>query len=240
MAIKVPLDLNEAFVDRHAEIDPTTGSPVADPVMSSLSNAVKLAREGAVSLRDYETAATADRSVTPEWNILRIAEAARKTGQRVAGQMDAARSKAIAEIEAIEKRISAPPAPKDNVALSIESDITRTLASMGDKERTDAVAKAKADNNETILAAILRRPAMVSGLGEAQLESIRHHYRAHLHPADYARLQRLRKAVEATERSGHLFVSIVNSAADTPAARLAAANARAVEDAQRLHAGQGA
>ncbi|RVC64389.1 hypothetical protein [Mesorhizobium sp.] len=237
MALKIPLDLNEAFVSRHAETDPTTGASIADPVLDGLSNAVKLAREQANVLANFEKAAMADRTQTAEANVLRVAVAAGKSGERVAAQLDAARTRAKNEIANIEKRTGAPPPPKDSVALSIEAQITDRLAAMGDKERIDAIAKAKADNNETIIAAVLRRPAMLSGLGEAQLESVRHHYRQHTHASDYARLQRLTKAVDAMEKSGRLFVSIVKSAADTPMARQAAIAAREAEAAAAHAAG---
>ncbi|RUV08163.1 hypothetical protein EOA79_01460 [Mesorhizobium sp. M1A.F.Ca.IN.020.03.2.1] len=235
MALKIPADLNETFVNRHAEIDPTTGAPVADPVFDGLANAVRLAREQAGMLANLEKAAMADKTMTPEANVVRVASAASKTGERVAAQLDVARTRAMAEIANIEKRTSSPPPPKDSVALSIESDITRALASMGDKERADAIAQAKAQGDETVIAAILRRPAMVSGLGEAQLEGIRHAYRQHFHSADYARLQRLQRAVEAMEKSGRLFVGIIKSAMDTPFARQAAIAAREA-DAAAAHA----
>ncbi|TIT38076.1 MAG: hypothetical protein E5W76_21975, partial [Mesorhizobium sp.] len=186
MALKIPLDLNEAFVSRHAETDPTTGAPIADPVLDGLSNAVKLAREQANVLANFEKAAMADRTQTAEANVLRVAVAAGKSGERVAAQLDAARTRAKNEIANIEKRTGAPPPPKDSAALSIEAQITDRLAAMGPKERADAIAHAKATNNETIIAAILRRPAMLSGIGEAQLEGVRHHYREHTHASDYA------------------------------------------------------
>lgn len=231
MAIKVPLDLNEAFVDRLAELDTTTGTPVADPVMSGLSNAVKLAREQASALANLEKAALADRTQTPEANVLRVATAAGKTGERVAAQLDAARTRAMAEIANIETRTGAPPPPKDSTALSIEAEIRARLAAMNPKERADAIAKAKADNSETVIAAILRGPAMLSGVTETEQAMLRHAYRQRAHSADYARMQRLAKALDATERSGRLFVGIVNSAKDTPMARQAAIAAREAEAA---------
>lgn len=236
MALKIPLDLNEAFVDRHAEIDPTTGAPVADPVLSGLSSAVKLAREQATVLANFEKAALADRTQTAEANVLRIAAAAGKTGKRVADQLDAARTRAKTEIANIEKRTGSPPPPKDSLALAIESEIRARLAAMGPKERADAIATAKAENNEAVIAAVLRGPAMLTGLGAAQLEGIRHHYRMRFHSADYARLERLTKAVDAMERSGRLFVGIVRSASDTPMARQAAIAAREAENAAAAHA----
>lgn len=239
MAIKIPLDLNESFVNRHAEIDPTTGAPIADPVMSGLSNAVKAAREQATSLANLEKAALADRTQTPEAHVVRIAAAASKTGGQVAALLDAARTRAKTEIANIEKRTGAPPPPKDSVALSIEAEIRGRLAAMGPKERADAIAQAKADNNETVIAAVLRGPAMLTGLGTAELNGIRHHYRERFHAADYARLQRLQRAVDAVERSGRLFVGVIKSAEDTQIARqLAVAARQEIEAGRRAHAGE--
>ncbi|RWF64850.1 hypothetical protein [Mesorhizobium sp.] len=237
MALKIPLDLNEAFVSRHAETDPTTGAPIADPVLDGLSNAVKLAREQATVLANLEKAALADRTQTPEANVLRVATAAGKSGERVAAQLDAARTRAKNEIANIEKRTGAPPPPKDSLALSIEAEIRARLAAMPPKQREAALAKAKADNDQTVIAAVLRGPAMLTGLGAAQLEGIRHHYRQHTHASDHARLQRLQRAVDAMEKSGRLFVSIVKSAADTPMARQAAIAQREAEAAAAHAAG---
>ncbi|RJT38689.1 hypothetical protein D3227_15590 [Mesorhizobium waimense] len=234
--VKVPLDLNEAFVDRHAETDPLTGAPIADPVLSGMSNAVKLAREQATVLANFEAAALADRTQTPEANLLRIANAAGKTGKRVAVQLDAARTRAKTEIANIQKRTGSPPPPKDSLALAMEAEIRARLANMLPKDRAAAIAKAKAENNETIIAAVLRGPAMLVGMGEAEQNAIKHHYRMRFHAADYARLERLNKAVDAMERPGRLFVSLVRSAEDSPSARLAAINTRAVEEAAAAHA----
>lgn len=231
MAIRVPIDLNERFVTLHAEIDPTTGAPVADPMLDGLAGAVKLAREQATTLANLEKAVMADRTQTAEANVLRLASAASKTGERVAAQLDAARTRAKAEIASIETRTGAPPPPKDSTALSIEAEIRARLAAMNPKERADAIAKAKADNSETVIAAILRGPAMLSGVTETEQAMLRHAYRQRAHSADYARMQRLAKALDATERSGRLFVGIVNSAKDTPMARQAAIAAREAEAA---------
>ncbi|GLS35368.1 hypothetical protein GCM10010869_09560 [Mesorhizobium tianshanense] len=236
MALHVPIDLDERFIDRCAETDPLTRTPIADPVLSGLSSAVKLAREQATSLAAYEAAALADKTQTPEANVLRIAAAAGKTGERVAAQLDAARTRAKAEIANIEKRTGAPPPPKDAIALAMEAEIRTRLANMTPKQRGAAIAKAKAENNETIIAAVLRGPAILTGLGASQLEGVRHHYRQRFHAADYARLARLTKALDAMEKSGRLFVGLVRSAADSQAARLAATNKALLEEAAAAHA----
>ncbi|TRC76891.1 hypothetical protein FJV83_24175 [Mesorhizobium sp. WSM4307] len=236
MALNVPIDLDERMIDQFAETDPLTGKPVADPVVSGLSDAVRLAREQAKSLAALEAAALADKTTAFEASILRVASAAEKSGGRVATQLDAARTKAMTEIANIERRTGSPPPPKDSIALGIEAEIRARLASMTPKDRDAAISKAKAEGNEVIIAAVLRGPAMLVGLSEAEQNLMRHAYRERFHKADYARLTRLNKALEATDRSGRLFVKIVRTAIDSPAAILAATNRARLEELAAAHA----
>ncbi|RUX73896.1 hypothetical protein EN925_15060 [Mesorhizobium sp. M7A.F.Ca.US.006.04.2.1] len=236
MALHVPIDLDERIIDRIAETDRLTGAPIADPVISGLSNAVKLAREQAHSLAAYEAAAHADKTMTFEANLLRVAGAAEKSGSRVATLLDAARTRAITEIANIEKRTGTPPPPKDSIALSMEAEIRARLGNMPPKHRTAAIAKAKAENNEAIIGAVLRGQPLLTGLTETQQDAMRHHYRERFHSADYARLSRLKRALEAVDKSGRLFVKIVRDAVNTPAAMQAASNKAVLEESAAAHA----
>lgn len=114
----------------------------ADAAFTDLSAAMKFAREQATSLVNLERAALADRTLTHEGALLQIANAAPKSGERVAMRLDAARAKAKAEIDGIAKRTASPPSLKDAVGLGLEQETRARLASMPEKERRDAVARA--------------------------------------------------------------------------------------------------
>lgn len=224
MALKLPHGLDERAIEHFAERDRRTGQLKADAIFTDLSAAVKFAREQATSLVNLERAALADRTLTHEVALLQVANAALKSGERVATRLDAARAKARAEIDGITKRTASPPPPKDAVSLGLEQEIRARLASMPEKERRDAVAKAFSEGSEAIIAAVLRGPAMLVGMGQAEQDMLRHRYRETYHAADMARVERLQKALEATDRSGGMFVKLVTDASASPAARLAATN----------------
>lgn len=239
MALKLPVGLDERAIDHFAERDKRTGQPVADPAFAELSAAVRFAREQATSLVNLDTAAAVDRTQTREASLLQVANAALKSGERVATRLDAARAKAKAEIDGIVKRTACPPPPKDAVGLGLEQEIRARLALMPDKERRDAVAKAFSDGSEAIVAAVLRGPAMLIGMGQAEHDALRHRYRTTFHAKETARIEHLQKALEATDRSGKLFVKLVTEASASPAARLAATNKQRHDEAAAAAASLG-
>lgn len=234
MALKVPPGLNEQAVEHFAVRDRKSGR-IADEEVGALASAVKLAREEAIRLSHLEMATLADPTQTREAGLLQLANAAVRSGERIAAPLDAARAKVAARIAEIEKRISAPPAPRDALALSIESEVRARLAAMSDKDRSAAIDAALKAGDAVVVGAVLRGPALLTGLSDARHEMLRHSYRARFHKAEADRVSALRKALEATERMGNLFVSVVREATGSPAARLAASNKEIREQALAAH-----
>ncbi|MEQ1953405.1 hypothetical protein [Mesorhizobium sp. CN2-181] len=240
MALKLSPSISEETVEHFAERDRQTGQ-IADPIVVALAGAVKAAREEGTALVNFEKAAYADRTLTPEASVLHVAQQALKTGERVAKQVDSALQRAKAEVASVERRIAAPPAPKDLAGLHVAGEIRAALARMPEKERDDAIANAFVTQNLSVIAAVLNGPAFLSGIGEAKLGLIRARYQREQFPADVKRIETLGKAISAAERAGSLFFAFIKEAADSPSAQLAAAGVRQREEAAAaLQAGSGA
>lgn len=220
MALKVPPGLNEQAVEHFAVRDRKTGR-IADEEVGALASAVKLAREEAIRLSHLEMATLADPTQTREAGLLQLATAAVRSGERIAAPLDAARAKVAARIAEIEKRISAPPAPRDAVALSIESEVRRALAAMSDKDRSAAIDAALKAGDAVVVGAVLRGPALLTGLSDARMGMLRNAYKQRFHAAESERVATLNRALEATDRMGRLFVGLVREATSSPAVHLA-------------------
>lgn len=221
MALKVPPGLNEQAVEHFAVRDRKTGK-VTDEEVSALASVVRQAREEAVRLSHLEAATLADPTQTREAGLLQLANAAVKSGERIAKPLDAARARVAAKITEIEKRISAPPPPRDAVALSIESEVRARLAAMPESARNAAIEAALKAGDATVVGAVLRGPALLTGLSDARMGMLRNAYVQRFHPAESERIATLKKALETTDRMGQLFVGLVRQATSSTAVQLAA------------------
>lgn len=229
MTLRVPPSIDERTVEHLGERD-RSGQLVADPDLTELTTAVRLAREESERLVNLSNAVQQDGSMTPEAGLIRTSSAAMKAAERVAARLDASRAKVQAAIAALDKKTSAPPPPTNPAALHLESEIRARLASMKNDAERDKAIKAAA-NDMTVLGAILRGPAFLSGVSEAKLLTLRSAYASQFHPGEAKRRERLLKALEATERSGDAFVAFVRDMTDSKAAKIAAENARRAEEA---------
>lgn len=222
MPIKISPALDERAVQAFAEREVGTGAPVADKALDVLADGLKHAREEADRLAKLEEAAMADATQPKEAALLQVANAAVKSGERVAAKLDAARAQAQAELAALDKRTSCPAPPKDAVGLGLEQEIRARLAAMNEKDRKAAIDQAFADRNEAIIGAVLRGPALLVNMSPAHHDVVRAHYQQTFHAVDAKRRERIAKALDAVQRGGTAFVEIVRTAADDPITRLAA------------------
>lgn len=235
MALKISPAIDERTLTPFIERDPLTGKTVADPAVDGLAEALKHAREEAARLVKLDEAALADASQPKEAALLMVANAATKSGERVAARLDAARAKAQADIAALDKKTGCPPPPKDAVGLALEQEIRTRLAALPEKERDDAIDQAFADRNETIIGAVLRGPALLVGMGTARHNVVRTRYQREFHAVDMKRRERVAKALDAVQRGGTAFMEIVRTAADDPVTRLAAERKAKREAALAAH-----
>jgi hypothetical protein len=222
MALKMSPAIDERAIQHFAQRDPKTGAAVSDDALDPLVDAMKHAREEAARLVQVEQASMADASLPRAAALLQVANAALKSGQRVAAKLDAARGKAKAELAALDKRTGCPPPPRDAVALGLEQEIRARLAAMPESERKDAIDQAFTERNEAVIGAVLRGPAMLVGMSPARHNVVRARYQTEFHGVDMQRRERIAKALDAVERGGTAFMGIVRAAADDPAARIAA------------------
>lgn len=222
----VPLSLHEDLIERQYARDPETKAVVEDPALRALAGAVKTARLAVEQVAELHRAVGADKTITPEAAALTVRSAAVKLGEKAAKVLDDARAAALAEMQRVEAETAAPP-PGDP---AIESEVRSMLARATHEQRSKIVADAIKAGDDTTCGAVLRAgvPAWLSGLGQAELDMRREQWRRARHPGVSDRLDRMRKAIEATDRGGRLLVTFVQDAANSPAAQLAeAAAARA-------------
>ncbi|ESX23022.1 hypothetical protein X767_16705 [Mesorhizobium sp. LSJC264A00] len=146
-------------------------------------------------------------------------------------QLDAARAAAVKEIDRLAALTSAPPRPTSAVDVMLASEVRARFASMGDKQRAAALAAAVAD--DTVVAAVLNGPAMLSGITAEAMEMLRHRWRSERHGPDVDRMQRLGRAVEDIDRAGQLVVRFYSGLSSSEVVERAEASERAVQEALR-------
>ncbi|MEQ1951359.1 hypothetical protein [Mesorhizobium sp. CN2-181] len=231
--LTLPPSLDEETVAHVAVRDKQTGE-ISDPAVAGLAAAVKIAREEAAAPINVEKFTLSDTTLTADAALLSVAQAALASGTRVATRLDAARGRAKAEIESINKRTSCPPAPTGPVfGLQHEIEIRTALAGMPERVRESTINDAFKTKDLSIIGAVLRAPAFLSGVGKARLELIRAQYQREFHPGDAERVDVLNKALEATERAGVLFMKMVREASESPVIQLAQAGVRNRREAEQ-------
>jgi len=88
-----------------------------------------------------------------------------------------------------------------------ETEIRSALFAMKTEDRAKAITRAVDDGDDETLGAVLRGPVLLTGLGPAQREAIRHQWRVKRHPEEVARVARLRGALGDLDRAASLFTS---------------------------------
>ena len=232
MKFKAPIDIHEATVE-HFQPRDTQGQVLPDAVIGTLAVAVKKTRENTEALVSLADALSRDKAVTPEANALRLRDSALRLAEASAKKLDEAKAHAEEEIAALEQRIGTPPPPRDQLAVSMEVEIRSRLATMSDADRDKAIEGAFANKDQAVLSAVVRGAAFLSGMSPARYSMARHRYGALFHPEEMARRDRLKNALDATERSGKSFINFVTLMATNQTVTLAEAhaNARAAEQA---------
>ncbi len=230
MKLQTPLSLTpEAVTMFHKRDRLNGGAIVPDAAISAMEGSMKAAAEE--MQRVVAVAATRDPTVTVEAHALRVRDAALKAAERAAQRLDAAREAALADVARIQAETSAPPAPRDSVAMQIEIEIRSKLAGMDDKQRGEILAKAIRDGDDAIIGAALRGPSFLTGMGDADREMRRAAWRNARHPEAVDRELRLQKAVAAVDRGGKSMLAMVRQITETPAVQLAEAGKKRAEQA---------
>lgn len=232
--LHVSPSIDERVIDHLAEKQIGSVKPQPDPEQLALSGALKTAREEANALVSLANAVYADASQPPAAAAIQVVGAARKTGERVTARLDAAHAKVDATIASIEKTTFAP-LPQAGASLQLDPEIRAALKAMTPAQRTKELADAFAANDMSLIGPVLRAPGLLTGLGAAELDALRHKFRQTHFPAETRRLERLKKMRAASETGGKAFVKLVLQAADTKFANAAIAARSKREEALAAH-----
>ncbi len=223
----VPPSLHEAMVERHIALDPITRAQLPDTDISGLAAAMAASRRSAEQIAELARMLLADQSRTPEAAALELRKNALAVGEKAARVLDTARARVGAVIKLLDAETFSPPPPRDAVALALESEVRGTLARMTPEKRRKAIALALNGGDETICGAVLRAPAMLTGMDDNELAHTRLRWRLSRHPEKAGRMERLQKAAEDADRGGNLLMSFIEKVSNSPAARIAQSRADA-------------
>lgn len=219
MSIRVPPSLHEAFVDRHQARDPITRELLPDEELRTLSRAMASARLQAEQLSELATAMRADRTRTPEAAAVELRKAALTIGEKAARSLDGARERALRTLRQIEAETMVPPPPRDAVALQIEAEVRAKLDRLPEDKRRSVISTALTGGDDGIIGAVLRGPAMLSGLDQMEHEVLRLRWQQARHPEKAAKMERIGKALEDVERGGNLMMRFVEGLSTSQAAQ---------------------
>ncbi len=211
--------------------DPRTQEQIPDDELRALAGAMASARRNAEQLRDLATAIQADRTRTPEASALELRRSALSLGEKGARTLDAARQRASEVLKRIEAETTAPPPPRDAMALQIEAEVRTRLAGMQASERRVLIEAAIQGGNDTIVGAALRGPAMLIGMDQTEHDLMRLRWREARHPEKAAKIERIVNALEAVDRGGNLLMSFVERVSNSSSAQRAQAQANATDTA---------
>lgn len=223
--------INEALIDRYHPKDPQTRETIYDPIVSRMSVAVGSARLAAERAGKVANAIFANEFQTVAARHRQVKEKTHRMTQPVLAEMDAALASCKREIDMLEEKTSAPSRPQDASGYFLASEVRQRLAGMTDEEREKAIAQALADGDEPALGAILIGSPMLSGITKARHEMLRSAWQKQKYGPEIERLDRLRKALEDTQRAGTLTLSYTLSLCSADIIARAEASERAVQEA---------
>ncbi|MES0194303.1 hypothetical protein [Mesorhizobium sp. C264A] len=227
----VPVSIHEEMITRHYARDPETREVVGDPTIGIMQDAMQAARIATEKAKRIATAVMANEMVTVPARHREVKDKGWRAVEPGLRQLDAARAAAVKEIDRLAALTSAPPRPTSAVDVMLASEVRARFASMGDKQRAAALAAAVAD--DTVVAAVLNGPAMLSGITAEAMEMLRHRWRSERHGPDVDRMQRLGRAVEDIDRAGQLVVRFYSGLSSSEVVERAEASERAVQEALR-------
>jgi hypothetical protein len=223
-----PMSIHEDFIQKLRARDPETGEIESDDALAAMEQGMAAGRKAAEQIAAVVNALAADQSQTAGSAAIKARTVALQLGEKAANTFDQLVSETRREISALEDSMN--PAI-DAGALQIESEVRQRLAAMTNEDRAEAISKAISDGDELTIGAITRGPAWLSGLSKVEVEFRRGQWWQKRWPAEYARLERLKRAEECVDRAGKSMVAFVRRIADQPGAALAEAAAAKVAEA---------
>ncbi|WP_020187730.1 hypothetical protein [Methylopila sp. 73B] len=200
--------LHEGMIERHAARD-NGGRPLldADPALAALRDAMARGRAAAEKARRVAEAMLRNEMETVPARHRRLRDESHKLSQAVLPLFDRALAEARRTLDDIERRTGRPPAPTGAAEVALAGEIRARLASMPPEKRRAALRQALDAGDDTLHAAALHGPAMLTGMEPAELEVLRATWREARHGAEMERARRLSAAVADAERGGSLLMT---------------------------------
>jgi len=234
LPVHVPLSLSDDLVAPLYARDPDTGARLPDDDLDALAAALRQARGHAEQVLALSGALKADPTKTREAAALTLREKGLRAGEKAAEVLDRARDRLAATRARLELETASPPVPRDPGAMMLEGEIRAALARMPAGDRSAAIRQVFSDREDSVIGAVLRGPALLSGLSPEERGMLQDRYRTERHPMEADRIARLTKALEGLERSAISLIGFTEAVTATPQALRAE---QAVERTEQALAG---
>lgn len=210
-AIKPSPSINEAMINRFYLEDGASRLP--DPSLDAMATVLRDARTTCDSVVGLRDALAKDPTVTPASKALTLRDRASQAMQPVLTRSDRVRGEIVAEIAATRAKLDEIPTPGTQVEAQLEGEVRAALARLPKEERSKALAESL-ETDWKVLAAALRGPAMLSGLGPQEQEGWRRRWREARDPVALERLGRLEGALSAYDLSMDQVVAFTGATAN--------------------------
>jgi hypothetical protein len=211
--MRAPLSIHEALIDKHRARD-----QIRDPMIDSLHAAMVAARRHAERIADLPVSVMADKVYSQATNAEKLRKSVLALSEQAEKSLDEAAAKAGAELERVKAKIAVPPAPtQDSLEAGLEAECRAHLRSVTEKDRRAVLADAIQRDDMAVIGAVLRGPAMLSGMSNVERELRRIEWQRKTYPSELDRIQRLAKAIGAVERASRLVVAFAHEVADDAA-----------------------
>lgn len=218
LPVHVPLALSDDLVAPLYARDPETGTRVPDDDLDALGDALRHAHGQAEQVLALSNALRADPTKSPAAVALTLREKGLKAGEQAAQSLDRARNRLAATVARLSEQTAAPLLARDAGSMMLEGEIRSALARMSPKDRTAAIGQAFEDAEDSVIGAVLRGPALLSGLGADQRQMLQDRYRRERHPREADRIIRLTKALDGLERCAVALLGFTEAIVTTPRA----------------------
>lgn len=227
----VPLSLSDDLLQPLYARDPDTGARLPDDDLDTLADALRQARGQAEQVLALSNALKADPTKSPAAVALTLREKGLKAGEKAAYALDQARNRLVATVGRLSAETAAPLLTRDAGGMMLEGEIRTALSRMTARDRSAAISPAFEDGEDAVIGAVLRGPALLSGLATDQRQMLQDRYRAERHPREADRIARLKKALEGLDRGAIALVDFTDAITTTPQAIRAEQAAERTEQA---------
>ncbi|HBR26211.1 MAG TPA: hypothetical protein DD732_04110 [Rhizobiales bacterium] len=146
-----------------------------------------------------------------------MARASRQLCEGPSKELDRARDKIERIVGELAKKISAPAEPADAIAELREAELRAALGKLDHGARAKHIGQAIRAGDDSLVGAILRGHAVVTGIESAELEGYRVQWQRARFPAELDRVLRFKGALSALDRAARLFNKFVDGVVDQEA-----------------------